>query len=225
MANGRVILQQVPESWLSDISANELSDDSQCEKAIHQYIRNGKPRNVIPTLCLLDVPSTSKHIKSVCIDKRLPSSQASVPASLPFAISGSSTSKQINSVCIVERRSHVLPLDCMPPLRKRTIAESNKPLESQPPAKKARKRRIPACTICGQEHLAYQCPALTSVSIPQRWDLIKEVRLCVNCLRDDHEVLTCTFQGCKHCSEKHNTSLHEMPTSRDKFRSYDSETD
>ncbi|XP_071578820.1 uncharacterized protein [Temnothorax nylanderi] len=58
-------------------------------------------------------------------------------------------------------------------------------------------------------------------------DRIKEVRrlkLCINCLKDDHYVKTCKRGPCRKCAEKHNTLCHQPQGNKVKTNSEGTET-
>nr|CAI5822865.1 unnamed protein product [Callosobruchus analis] len=38
---------------------------------------------------------------------------------------------------------------------------------------------------------------------------VKKLKICINCLRGNHEMKVCRFGGCKICNAKHNTILHD----------------
>lgn len=86
---------------------------------------------------------------------------------------------------------------------------SNKPTSSNSNAKPAPKPAT-ACPECKKEHIFYKCPVYNKASIDERWALVKKHNLCSNCLSADHKFQFCQSKlSCKHCSKKHNTSLHK----------------
>lgn len=66
------------------------------------------------------------------------------------------------------------------------------------------------CHVCSSgKHIAYQCKKLLDLAIPDRIELIKNLKLCVNCLSNAHSKQKCTSRSrCKHCSSLHNSLLH-----------------
>ncbi|XP_072392412.1 uncharacterized protein [Diabrotica undecimpunctata] len=64
------------------------------------------------------------------------------------------------------------------------------------------------CNLCKGEHTIYTCKEFLKLSVNQRWDKIKALELCSNCLRIGHAKNTCTIGSCKRCRRKHNTLLH-----------------
>ncbi|XP_062557814.1 uncharacterized protein LOC134222670 [Armigeres subalbatus] len=70
---------------------------------------------------------------------------------------------------------------------------------------------IPAkpCAKCDQHHYLYHCSDFRNLDVGQRMDLVRQKRLCMNCLRSSsHFARNCTSQGCRMCSRKHHTLLH-----------------
>lgn len=64
------------------------------------------------------------------------------------------------------------------------------------------------CTICKQEHFAFNCPQLKTLSAIQRPEFIVRKGLCTNCLYP-HKLEECQSRfTCRHCSQKHHTALH-----------------
>ncbi|XP_055633072.1 uncharacterized protein LOC129773486 [Toxorhynchites rutilus septentrionalis] len=65
------------------------------------------------------------------------------------------------------------------------------------------------CAKCGQAHCLYQCPEFRKMNVAQRSELVRQNRLCMNCMRSNsHYARTCSGQRCRVCSKKHHTLLH-----------------
>lgn len=66
------------------------------------------------------------------------------------------------------------------------------------------------CLVCSGEHLVYQCEKFQSLSVSERNEQIRKLKLCAKCLRAGHYTKNCRlYGGCKKCnSRKHNTLLH-----------------
>ena len=63
----------------------------------------------------------------------------------------------------------------------------------------------PKCVFCKGAHLTTQCDVISDQ--PKRMELVKQERLCFNCL-GHHKVIQCQSKGrCKHCKGPHHTSL------------------
>ena len=55
-----------------------------------------------------------------------------------------------------------------------------------------------------------QCPQYSSSTPPQRYNIVKQLELCVNCLSPHHLQTTCVSNNrCQECNGFHHTSLHE----------------
>ncbi|XP_043498414.1 uncharacterized protein LOC122521640 [Polistes fuscatus] len=78
---------------------------------------------------------------------------------------------------------------------------------------KARKRptnMAPKCILCRKyNHFLYQCPQFEHMSIPCRWETIKNLKLCQNCLRK-HEG-PCRSSYCLICEKRHYKLKNAFP--------------
>lgn len=53
------------------------------------------------------------------------------------------------------------------------------------------------------------CPKLSDLSPENRYTIIKNAKLCVNCFESNHLVNACTSKfACQTCKKKHHTLLH-----------------
>lgn len=69
-----------------------------------------------------------------------------------------------------------------------------------------RKKSDPKCFYCQQSHATYSCPNYSDTN--SRKARVKQLKLCFNCLRNNHSVNSCTNSGrCRSCGRKHHTSL------------------
>jgi len=69
------------------------------------------------------------------------------------------------------------------------------------------------CYLCNGAHLIYFCEKFLGLSVPDRIKEVRRLKLCMNCLRNDHYAKTCKLGSCRECSEKHNTLCHLTPES------------
>ncbi|XP_051157419.1 uncharacterized protein LOC127279228 [Leptopilina boulardi] len=65
------------------------------------------------------------------------------------------------------------------------------------------------CHICKGAHFTQTCEKFTNVQLSERVDMIKNLKLCINCLRSNHTVEECKAILCKTCNKKHHTLLHK----------------
>ncbi|XP_036150126.1 uncharacterized protein LOC118648036 [Monomorium pharaonis] len=68
-----------------------------------------------------------------------------------------------------------------------------------------------ACVKCKGDHLLYKCPEFETLNTQQRWDLVRQNRLCRNCLRVHNGA--CNSTHCKFCPRFHHSLLHPPRTS------------
>ncbi|XP_051171033.1 uncharacterized protein LOC127287923 [Leptopilina boulardi] len=65
-----------------------------------------------------------------------------------------------------------------------------------------------SCLICKETHKIYECEKFKGMTVKERANVIKENRVCFNCLNSGHRNNECKWSGCKKCGQKHNTLLH-----------------
>ncbi|GBN02716.1 hypothetical protein AVEN_67221-1, partial [Araneus ventricosus] len=66
------------------------------------------------------------------------------------------------------------------------------------------------CILCSENHPIYKCGIFNGYNLEQRWNVIKTMKLCNNCLKSNHDVSKCMLSvRCKNCSLKHHTLLHD----------------
>lgn len=64
------------------------------------------------------------------------------------------------------------------------------------------------CAICKQMHYINQCPTFIQMTPKERYQKIKELKLCHNCFKG-HFVKVCPSKfNCKHCKQRHHSLLH-----------------
>uniref|UniRef100_A0A1B0FV44 Peptidase A2 domain-containing protein n=1 Tax=Lutzomyia longipalpis TaxID=7200 RepID=A0A1B0FV44_LUTLO len=67
----------------------------------------------------------------------------------------------------------------------------------------------PNCRCCSEApHPLYRCAKFLGMSAFERFDVVKRLGLCRNCL-DPHMTNSCTFRVCRKCQGKHNVLLHD----------------
>lgn len=64
------------------------------------------------------------------------------------------------------------------------------------------------CKICEGNHAIYKCEELLRASATDRMTLVRDKKLCINCLGTGHYALNYKASKCKKCSGRHNTILH-----------------
>ncbi|XP_051161128.1 uncharacterized protein LOC127281454 [Leptopilina boulardi] len=63
------------------------------------------------------------------------------------------------------------------------------------------------CPLCKESHPLFKCNKFLNLTPNERFKVVKEAKLCVNCLRN-HKAKDCKFGSCKKCNNRHNTLLH-----------------
>lgn len=66
------------------------------------------------------------------------------------------------------------------------------------------------CIFCrSDQHFISACPNFSIIPFQQRFEFIKNVPACINCLRKGHTVSKCKASKCQVCGRSHNTLLHQ----------------
>ncbi|XP_073843555.1 uncharacterized protein [Musca autumnalis] len=68
------------------------------------------------------------------------------------------------------------------------------------------------CRICRGQHNLFDCKKFHSMSVPNRWNEVKKLRLCFSCLGSGHSTRNCRRRKECHvngCQRKHNKLLHD----------------
>lgn len=66
-----------------------------------------------------------------------------------------------------------------------------------------------ACYFCKGPHSIFYCSQFLKLPVRDRMSKVRQLKLCNNCLRSNHEANQCRLGGCKICKGRHNTVLHE----------------
>lgn len=65
------------------------------------------------------------------------------------------------------------------------------------------------CPACNEAHRLFECSSFKAKPSEERIKLVKDKKLCENCLSGGHSAANCKSRfTCVHCKEKHNTLLH-----------------
>ena len=68
---------------------------------------------------------------------------------------------------------------------------------------------VQVCVVCKGKHDLKSCPTFLSKSVQERKQVVREGRLCFNCLCKGHRIAECRSKlTCHECGRKHNTLLH-----------------
>lgn len=78
------------------------------------------------------------------------------------------------------------------------------------------KQPLNVCIICKKDHLIYTCQDFLCLDVKDRMAKARELKLCINCLKERHHVKDCrSIGGCRKCRGRHNTLLHEENSIKD----------
>ncbi len=84
-------------------------------------------------------------------------------------------------------------------------ADQSRPPVSRPPPR----RTAPHCIVCGESHSITRCPTFSGYEVDKRNKLVRERKLCLNCLSEGHGCKSCPSKfSCRTCSGRHHSLLH-----------------
>ncbi|CAH2004051.1 unnamed protein product [Acanthoscelides obtectus] len=66
-----------------------------------------------------------------------------------------------------------------------------------------------SCVVCKKNHWISGCGIFNKLSVNERIDKAKQLRLCLNCLKPGHFSTVCRANTCKRCNYKHHVLLHK----------------
>lgn len=71
-----------------------------------------------------------------------------------------------------------------------------------------------SCVFCSSNsHKIHNCERFKGLAIPQRFENVKKMGLCINCLSKGHQLSHCSSSHkCRVCSRQHHTLLHRIPS-------------
>lgn len=64
------------------------------------------------------------------------------------------------------------------------------------------------CIFCKNNHNLYTCPEFNKMTVIDRLNTAKRLRLCINCLGSNHRTKDCKSAGCRRCGKIHHSMLH-----------------
>ncbi|XP_048483435.1 uncharacterized protein LOC125489902 [Plutella xylostella] len=67
------------------------------------------------------------------------------------------------------------------------------------------------CKLCGKDgHTLIKCPQYEKASTQERWEIVKRIKVCFRCLRQNHRSPTCRAKPCgkDNCPGRHHVTLH-----------------
>ncbi|KAL1404790.1 hypothetical protein pipiens_005226, partial [Culex pipiens pipiens] len=67
------------------------------------------------------------------------------------------------------------------------------------------------CFNCTGSHYINECRSFLALPVKQRFQRVKDLKLCINCFSNRHIVANCKSGTCKSCGQRNNTLLHFDP--------------
>ena len=68
----------------------------------------------------------------------------------------------------------------------------------------------PKCYLCGKDHMLNNCTKFNDMTPEEMLQILKENRLCFNCMAGHHRSRWCRFTRCETCGGKHSKKLHDV---------------
>ncbi|XP_055685305.1 uncharacterized protein LOC129791261 [Lutzomyia longipalpis] len=107
-------------------------------------------------------------------------------------------------------------LEMCPPVKQSVPSNNLK----KPPIKPSAKNQVThmsainenrdLCPVCSKtNHKLFRCNKFKSFTAVKRLEVVRNLKLCLNCIADSHEINACTYPPCKHCKQKHNYWVHD----------------
>jgi len=66
----------------------------------------------------------------------------------------------------------------------------------------------PMCEACKDSHTVSQCSTFKQMSNDEKYNVVRNNKLCINCLSNKHTTKNCQSHGCKICGKWHHTLVH-----------------
>ncbi|XP_049308645.1 uncharacterized protein LOC125777602 [Bactrocera dorsalis] len=63
------------------------------------------------------------------------------------------------------------------------------------------------CPQCSGNHRLIRCLQFRNMQVPERWERVRRLAVCFNCLRSGYTVRQCSSGACSFCQQGHNTLL------------------
>ncbi|XP_015438034.1 PREDICTED: uncharacterized protein LOC107193148, partial [Dufourea novaeangliae] len=64
------------------------------------------------------------------------------------------------------------------------------------------------CYLCKEGHKLYKCPKFLKLTVRERFDEVRKIKLCFKCLKGNYNNSNCSFKNCFKCGRPHNLLLH-----------------
>jgi len=66
----------------------------------------------------------------------------------------------------------------------------------------------PMCEVCKDSHTVSQCSTFKQLSNDKIYNVVRDNKLCINCLSNKHMIKDCHSHGCKICGMWHHKLIH-----------------
>jgi len=66
----------------------------------------------------------------------------------------------------------------------------------------------PMCEVCKDPHTVSQCSTFKQLSNDEKYNVVRNNKLCINCLSNKHMIKNCQSHGCKICGKWHHMLIH-----------------
>lgn len=69
-----------------------------------------------------------------------------------------------------------------------------------------------SCPICKEQHNMSKCDKFLTLNVPERIQIARKFRLCLNCFKNNHLTKFCKASTCTTCQKRHNALVHLAET-------------
>jgi len=66
------------------------------------------------------------------------------------------------------------------------------------------------CEVCKDSHILSQCTTFKQLSNAEKYKIVRNNKLCINCLINKHTIKDCQSHGCKICGKWHHMLIHRI---------------
>jgi len=80
------------------------------------------------------------------------------------------------------------------------------------------------CEVCRNSLAVSQCHTYKQLSSEEKYQLVKNNKLCINCLSNKQMIIDCQSQGCKIFGKWHHTLIHRKKQHSQEYDNRDQES-
>lgn len=107
------------------------------------------------------------------------------------------------STCAASQKKETRPAATVAPKKRANVFTTTEGVEEE-------KEQCPSCE---QAHILTKCPKYKALTVEQRWDFVREKKICFRCAQKNHRRMNCQAKLCgvDQCRRPHHATLHRPP--------------